>query len=204
MPDPDLEDPKEVYAHFGLAVYRAQGMAEGLINLAVALRLTGMTGITRGVVEKLCETFGGRTLGQLLREVSQFLVLPDRLQPLLKDALARRNGLVHGFFRRHDTAFMTDRGRLFMFQELKEAGEKCFETDNAVGPIYFAVAKQFGISREATDAEFARLCARVGVDGARKGICQHLRSLLPNPVSAGKRRTTYDRTRSVNAGGQSS
>ncbi len=41
MPEPNLDDPKEVYAHFGLAVYRAQVMEEGLINLAVALSADG-------------------------------------------------------------------------------------------------------------------------------------------------------------------
>ncbi len=117
-------------------------------------------------MDELYEKFGERTLGQLLREVSKLMVVPDHLQPLLEGALAKRNGLVHGFFRRHDASFMTDRGRTLMLREPKEAGEAFFEADDAVEPIYFEVAKQFGITREATEAEFARICAGLGADDA--------------------------------------
>lgn len=46
VPVPDYDDPKEVYAFFGLTFYWAQVLEQGLVNLAVALQAKGIPGVT--------------------------------------------------------------------------------------------------------------------------------------------------------------
>ena len=45
-PAPNYDDPKELYAFFGLAFYKANVLEHGVMNLAVALLAQGNLGIT--------------------------------------------------------------------------------------------------------------------------------------------------------------
>ena len=66
-PEPDLDDPKEVYAFAGLALYEANLLESSLINLTTVLQLERVSAITRQVFDSVYEGFESKTLGQLLR-----------------------------------------------------------------------------------------------------------------------------------------
>ena len=42
VPEPEYDDPKEVYAFFGLAAYWIQLLEQGILNLWVGLRISGL------------------------------------------------------------------------------------------------------------------------------------------------------------------
>jgi hypothetical protein len=66
-PQPEYDDPKELYAFFGLAFYKANVLEHGVMNLAVALMAEGNLGITVDDVNRLYESFETKTFGQVIR-----------------------------------------------------------------------------------------------------------------------------------------
>ena len=66
IPVPDLDDPKELYAFAGLALYQANLLEASLINLAVVLQLDRVKVITREFFEATFDNVEAKTLGKLL------------------------------------------------------------------------------------------------------------------------------------------
>jgi hypothetical protein len=47
IPEPNYDDPNELYTFFGVTFYYAQCLEQGIVNLAVALRASGIGGLTQ-------------------------------------------------------------------------------------------------------------------------------------------------------------
>ena len=111
IPKPDYNDPKEVYAFFGLAYYQSAVLEHGVLNLAVAMLAKGVPGITAGDVVRLYESFDKSTFGGIIKAAKAKFDMPSDLQIDLALALEKRNYLAHRFFIVHDIDFMMDSGR---------------------------------------------------------------------------------------------
>jgi hypothetical protein len=100
VPEPNYDDPKEVYAFYGLAAYAAQVLERGLVNLLVGLSIAGERGITVEVIDGLFERFNSHTLGHLFKALKSRISVPVGLEGQLSEALMRRNLLVHPILRK--------------------------------------------------------------------------------------------------------
>ena len=76
IPVPNYDDPKEIYAFFGLTYYKAALLEHGVLNLAVALLAKDVPGITVGHVDRLYESFDRKTFGQVINAAKTKFVFP--------------------------------------------------------------------------------------------------------------------------------
>src|SRR4051812_42107421 len=100
------EHHKEVYAHFGLAVYMAQVLEHGIVN---ALVLSDLLPRKYGKVpsredlaaevDKYMDDNFKDTLNKLIKSLKKVKTLPPELELHLDDSLKKRNFLIHHYFR---------------------------------------------------------------------------------------------------------
>lgn len=148
IPKPDYEDPKELYAFFGLTYYKAAVLEHGVLNLAVAMLAKETPGITVGDVDKLYESFDKRTFGQIINAAKLKFVIPSELESDLSKALEQRNYLAHRFFIEHDADLMVPSGRRKMIDELIEILKHLKSVDSRMDEIWMNAWEAFGITKE--------------------------------------------------------
>ena len=115
------EQVKEVYAHFGLAIYLSQVLEHGIGNaLVYASLIPNNIGKIRSSSEwheKFDQFLGAhfeKTLGRMISALKTELTVPDDLESLLSAALKNRNWLAHHYFRERSDEFMNEAGRMKM------------------------------------------------------------------------------------------
>jgi hypothetical protein len=144
--DPESHQVREVYAHFGLAVYHAQALER---TLAMALATVyGPTKMTRQKYRALVESKYEKTLGQLVGEIRKTTNLPSNQTVLLKEALRKRNWLVHDYFWERAATFARQDGRGAMIRELNEAADFFLKVDKEFGRILRTWGEKRGVTQE--------------------------------------------------------
>ena len=163
VPEPDGDDPREVFAFFGLASYHAQVLEQELMLFASMLQLSGRTQITRDYVDELFRHLESRTFGHLLKEARRLTPIPADLDRLLAEALRLRNDLAHTFFARHSEAFISRSGREEMIQSLRAASDACIEADAQVTALRRPLSEKLGLTEALVRQELDRMTARAAV-----------------------------------------
>lgn len=149
------EHVKNVYAHFGLALYLAQVLEHGLANALMCAELLPLRGgkpVPRGEWEAEFDAFMEQqfeqTLGRLIRDLSSATMVPVELEGLLSKALTTRNFLAHHFFRERAEAFMSKDGREAMIRELQSAQELFETADEKLTSIVKPLREKYGLTDE--------------------------------------------------------
>jgi hypothetical protein len=148
IPAPDYDDPKEIYAFFGLTYYTAAVLEHGILNLAVALLAKNAPGVTVGDVDRLYESLDKQTLGQVINAAKAKFVFPKDLEADLADALTQRNYLAHRFFVVHDIDLLVPSGRRKMIDELIEILKHLKSVDARMDELWMRAWESFGITKE--------------------------------------------------------
>ena len=149
IPEAEGSDPKEVFAFFGLCSYCAQVLEQGLINLAVALHVRGLTKLTGNDFDLLFDELGKKTLGQLIKDVGRLVKVSDKLESSIAEALRDRNYLVHKFYVTH--------GRQNMIEELRQIATRTRSVDHEVELITHPLWERLGLTREIIEAGLERM-----------------------------------------------
>jgi len=157
IPEPNYEDPKELYAFFGLAYYNAALREHGVLNLAVAMLAKQDLGLTVGDVDKLYESFDKATFGRIIKQAKELFPFPNNVEADLEKALNYRNYLAHKFFVVHDTDFLTPTGRNGMIDELIDIIRFLKPLDARMDVIWKSAWEAFGITQEWIDQQFDAL-----------------------------------------------
>ena len=152
-PQPDYDDPKELYAFFGLAFYKANVLEHGVLNLAVALMAQGNLGVTVDDVNRLYESFDAKTFGHILRVAKERYRFSDEFSRELDKALASRNHLAHGFFKKHDINHMSASGRKKMIDELVEIWTHFAKVDRVMDEYWMSAWEDHGITKDWIDKQ---------------------------------------------------
>ena len=145
--DPESWLTREVYAHYGLALYMAQVLEHGIVNLAT------WTGVREGTIRSFeeSEADSADLFKLTMGKVKQVLVSrqPDvaDLDELLMCAVRLRNFLAHRYFRERSAAFMTEDGRNQMIEELKKAAAYFREVDDKLKPFTSQIIEAMGIAK---------------------------------------------------------
>ena len=159
IPVPDYDDPKELYAFFGLTFYNAQVLEQGVVNLAVALNAKGTSNVTAGDVLGLYDELDRDTFGKVLREARSLTTFPDGLEGDLQKALDYRNYLAHRFFVEHSEAAVTASGRKQMIDELRSILEFLVRVDTEFDPIWMSAWNALGVTKERFNRKFEEIKA---------------------------------------------
>ena len=166
IPEPEFDDPKEVYAFFGLAMYSANLLEASLINLAVALKLNKSKVISREVFEASFGEMESKTLGQLLKATQKLAPIPSELESVLESSLVKRNFLAHGFFRVNAEEFIHEAGQRAMIKELSSMIELFRQADDLLTPVYMALWKKYGVTevfiQQELEGSYAQAEKRLG------------------------------------------
>ena len=122
-------DQYELYAEFGMVAERAQVLevAAGNVALGFLATFVGTDEITPEQTEiyrAIVDDVNRKTFGSLLKHLKKTMNLSDSIIKVIDEALERRNYLTHHFFRSHNFALYSEKGRETMTAELKEIGEK--------------------------------------------------------------------------------
>ncbi|MFG0381994.1 hypothetical protein ACF8C6_13715 [Pseudomonas sp. zbq_18] len=155
-PDPDYEDPKEVYAFFGLAMYCANLFEASLINLTAAIHIDEAEVKTREEFDDTFIRMESKTLGQLLKSARSKASIPEFVDPLLTSALEKRNHLAHNFFRENAEKILHPQGRCLIIDELHSMIELFKETDKLITPIYLSLWEKHGVTEEFIESAIAQ------------------------------------------------
>ncbi len=161
---------REVFAHFGVAIYHSQVLEHGIVNLVV---WSGVRDGSHRAFEET-ETANAELFRQTMGSVKKILLSrrPDieYLDGLLIRAVRLRNFLAHKYFRQRAAAFMTAAGQNQMIEELEKAIAFFKEVDAKLSPLTRQIIEVMGITEhmaaaaeEARQARFGDLLP--GLDG---------------------------------------
>jgi hypothetical protein len=165
------EQVKEVYAHFGLAIYLGQVLEHGIGNtLVYASLIPNNIGKIHSVSEwheKFDQFLGAhfeKTLGRMISALKTEVVIPDELESLLSTALKTRNWLAHHYFRDRSDDFMNEAGRMKMVMELKETQSLLSRADEALEAVTKPLRLKYGFTDERFEQFFKEYCAEREID----------------------------------------
>jgi len=153
IPEPDYDDPKELYAFFGLASYNVQLLEQGITNLLVGLRITRRETPTWDEVSKLYDTADRKTLGQMLSSVRQLSPFDPKLENRIDEALKKRNYLMHCFFVEHAEDLLSEPGKRKMIDELRKTIVSLKRVDSEVDDLWLSIWRKYGFTKERIQME---------------------------------------------------
>jgi hypothetical protein len=158
--DRDDWEQREVYAHFGVAIYFCQVVETGLVNyLLVLRRMTETDDISEVEADDLFVELFGNTLGRNISNVKRILgergdwVLADQMA----DTLRLRNELVHHWMRKRVMQQGNSENRLAMIGELRDATAKLQDADRVLGERTQAMMTKAGVPEQFVPNEHQRL-----------------------------------------------
>ena len=163
--DPN-EHVKEIYAHFGLALYLAQVLEHGLV---IALVYADMIpnrkpNQTRADFDLFLDKHFETTMGKMIQHLKKHVAVPIEFEQLLLDARTKRNFLAHHYFRERADDFMKEAGREKMILELKAAQNLFEQTDDTLSEVVRPLRIKLGFTDEMVEASNREYIAKINPD----------------------------------------
>jgi hypothetical protein len=155
--DPENDQTREVYANAGLALYTAQVLEHGLVNLVLVARAGSPKLRSQEDYDRVFEELVSMTMGQQLRQALAVVEFSEEQVAALERALERRNFLVHDFFRVRIGRFLTASGRNRLIAELEEIRDTFSTIEREVDSMTMAYYERHGLSRQMFEAEVEKL-----------------------------------------------
>jgi len=157
---------KEVYAHFGLAMYMAQVLEHGIVNAFVFLNLLPKTEgkWSPDEFEHYMNTEFEKTLGRLIGKLRTLTTIDNDFEDLLGNTLKKRNWLAHDYFRERAEEFMSSTGRNLMIKELQESRDLFKEADRQLDVIITPLMKKVGLTDEIVEEHLRKMKQRANSD----------------------------------------
>lgn len=146
----DLDDEdyqvREVFARYGRAMYTAQVMERGLINVLALASLEWPW--TPEAYDACWGALARKTLGPLVKECERQLPQETELLTKLRGALGVRNLLAHDYFWEKAAAFTRPAGREEMLADFLTIHEQFAEVDAVTHAALSRVAAVLGFDPE--------------------------------------------------------
>lgn len=146
------DEAKELYAHFGLAAYRAQCVEMEAGTLLFAFIKIGNRISQEEVAKAIDASIERETFGRLLKVIKEVVDFEDSGLKAVDDALKNRNYLAHHFFRVHAFDMLSAEGREKMIEELEVICGSFDVADALLHVVTLAILKSTGISEEELQA----------------------------------------------------
>src|SRR5262245_39360763 len=149
--DEESAQIREVYAHFGLAMYLVQCVERSIAIVLTTEYRPDVRPITRAQYDELLQSLFKQTLGTLIARLRRVTTLPNDFEAQLCDVLETRNWLTHRYFWERAGKFMTRQGREAMLRELGEIQRRLEEVDAYFDGIAETWGERHGITKETID-----------------------------------------------------
>ena len=156
------EHHKEVYAHFGLAMFKAQVLEHAVVNALVLCDLIPnrrekalSTESWAADVDQFMDGHFADVFGRMIKSFRKAATVSADLQESLESALKMRNFLAHRYFRERDTAWLTEESRDGMIEELREACRLFERTDGLIDDLIEPLCARYGLTQDVWDREVA-------------------------------------------------
>lgn len=153
--DDESYQVREVYAHYGLAMYWAQCVEQAIFQNLVFFDLYprfGKTVMSRKEWEETYDNYETKelrkTMGKLIEKLKKEGESTGEIQSLVKACLQKRNWLAHAYFSDRSTDITQVSGREIMIKELEEIQELFRETDYKINEITKPIMKHYGLTEE--------------------------------------------------------
>ena len=153
----ECEQCKEVFAHFGSAVYYAQVLEHQIVNMLVVLRKAQHRVTSEDEFDALFNKKMANTLGQLITEIKHTYRLSDDDKNKLKKVLKARNFIVHDYFKEKVLLFETTKGRELMINDLIEFKNTVIKLDKRLVELAEKYNKRLGITKELVNTQMEQL-----------------------------------------------
>jgi hypothetical protein len=149
------EQSKEVYAHYGLAMFRAQCVEQSITQLLIFFDFFPEK-VPQYASKEQWETdfdsftgdLSSKTMGQLINKLQSLNAIDASNNAKLREALKKRNWLAHSFFVDHALTFLSEEGRLKMVKELEACTSFFGELEDILNPITFTLCEKYGLTKE--------------------------------------------------------
>lgn len=153
--DPDSEQVREVYAHYGLAMYWAQCLEQSIFQHLLFFDHFPKAVAAYTTAENWAEDFDryearelGQTMGKLIRRLQEVGQPTDSLEQPLSDALKSRNWLAHGYFADRAVEFTMSGGREHMVAELEVLRDQFRNCAEQLDAVSLPAARKRGFTDE--------------------------------------------------------
>ena len=178
--DIDSEQIKETFARFGLAIYTLSVLETGLVHALLEIdfltqvyleyRETDEKGFDRQKYEIEFDAFMvkhfAQTMGSIIKRVAQLADFDDVLKKRIFDANARRNYLVHHYWRENAVPFAQAEGRTKMIAELFADTQRFEQLDKDIRAAMKPTREMIGIKDEWLDRWIAKWMADLTLGNA--------------------------------------
>lgn len=154
LPD-DAYQRREVFAHYGAAMFFAQVLEQGLVNALTFAQTATTPGSTQSTFDL---NFDGNlrvTTGRLLHRIKPFLGDDTDLVDALTSALELRNRFAHTYWVEHDRNFFSFSCREVMMAEAIQAQTTFQQVDSRLNPVLARYLQSVGLTREQLDSYIA-------------------------------------------------
>jgi len=149
------EHCKDVYAHAGLALYRAQCVEQSIVQLLIFFDFFHRNVSTytsqsdwEANLDTYDEALSKKTMGQLIKNLMALGAIDKSIEASLGDALSKRNYLAHRFFVDHALNFVSANGRDHMISELEAITEYFNNVEAVLNPITEKLCEKYGLTPE--------------------------------------------------------
>jgi hypothetical protein len=143
---------REVFAHFGAAVYASQVLEHGIVNLVVWSGVRDRRYRTLGETETANADLVRQTMGRIKNILLERRPDVEHLDDLLIRVVRLRNFLADQYFRQRVAAFETEDGRNQMIEELDQAKAFFEEVDARLSPLTRQIIEVMGITKHMPEA----------------------------------------------------
>ena len=147
---------RDTYAHFGLAIFQAQILEIEIVTSMVIAMFPKKDLIGRQGISTFMDQQSTYTLGKLLQELKKYASVSDELEQILKEALEKRNWLVHYYFKERAEEFMSSAGCNLMISELEGAQQIFGDATHTLNTSVKPIRGRFGLTDEVIDREVER------------------------------------------------
>jgi hypothetical protein len=156
---------RDVYAHFGLAIYKANVLEHGLTNAMLYANMTAGGLPTLTDFDAFLAAKFEKTLGALIKDLKNHVPVDATLEETLRAALTKRNWIAHHYFRERSETFMSDRGCRSMIAELESAQDLFERADKALDVVSKPLAAKSGMTEDRLEAYVAQIKHQAEADG---------------------------------------
>ena len=145
---------REIYAQFGLAVYLAQVLEHGVVNMLSVTHIRQEATSLLDYDERVSAVLR-RTFGALITRLGSVLDGDPQLVDDLTAALDKRNYVVHRFWRERVQLTQTVQGRNRLLGELQDLQALFASVDQRLDRVVFTYSEANGVTRQKVE-EFMR------------------------------------------------
>jgi|TARA_R110002033_G_scaffold87544_1_gene137556 hypothetical protein len=148
-----------IYAYFGLAIYISQCIEETFSNMLWTHRVCNDNVKTKKELNDIIDIFENskKTMGNFINEVKKNYELPNELKDDLENILARRNFLVHKYFKLEVQKFHTEFGQKEMLKYFSNFIDETKIIDNKLMSYYNIYRQKLGITEESIEQAMAEM-----------------------------------------------